>query len=85
VLSKPLRDADDVELINAHRKVDLLKVERPELECWELEQYPRVLHEAKREGPAVYADVCLAGEDGLPVGKIKACCGAKTWTSWLAP
>jgi integrase len=72
VLSKALRYADDVKLIDAPRKVGLLKVERPEIECWELEQYPRILDAAKKEGPAVYAGACLAGEAGLRVGEIKA-------------
>lgn len=72
VLSKALRYADDVELIKAPRKIGLFKVERPEIEAWELEQYARILAAAKKEGPAVYAGVCLAGEAGLRVGEIKA-------------
>ncbi len=72
VLSKALRYADDVELIKAPRKIGLLKVERPEIECWDLEQYARILDAARREGPAAYAGVCLAGEAGLRVGEVKA-------------
>jgi integrase len=72
VLSKPLRYADDVELINAPRKIGLLKVERPEIECWKMEQYPRILDAARKEGPAAYAGASLAGEAGLRVGEIKA-------------
>ena len=49
MLSKALRYADDVKLIDAPRKVGLLKVERPEIECWELEQYPRILEAARKE------------------------------------
>lgn len=72
VLSKALRYADDVKLISAPRKIGLLKVERPEIECWELEEYARILAAAKKEGAAIYAATCLAGEAGLRVGEVKA-------------
>jgi hypothetical protein len=65
VLSKPLRYAVDVELINRAPKVGLLKVERPEIQWWDLDEYKRVLESAKVEGPEWYAAVCLAGEAGL--------------------
>jgi len=71
VLSKALRYADDVELIKAPRKIGLFKVERPEIESWELQEYARILAAARKEGPAVYAAVCLAGEAGLRVGEVK--------------
>jgi integrase len=72
VLSKALRYADDVKLISAPRKIGLLKVERPEIEFWELEEYARILAAAKKEGAAIYAATCLAGEAGLRVGEVKA-------------
>jgi integrase len=72
VLSKALRYADDVGLIKAPRKIGLFKVERPEIEAWEFEQYARILAAAKQESRAIYAAVCLAGEAGLRVGEIKA-------------
>jgi integrase len=72
VLSKALRYADDVELIRAPRKIGLYKVERPEIEAWEFEQYARILHAAKQESAAAYAATCLAGEAGLRVGEVKA-------------
>jgi integrase len=71
VLSKALRYADDVGLITAPRKIGLFKVERPEIEAWDLEQYARILAAAKKEGAAIYAAVCLAGEAGLRVGEVK--------------
>lgn len=71
VLSKALRYADDVALITAPRKIGLFKVERPEIEAWDLEQYARILVAAKKEGAATYAAVCLAGEAGLRVGEVK--------------
>ena len=72
VLSKPLHYAADVDLIPKAPKVGLFKVEAPEIEFWEFEQYARLLAEAERQGPTVFAAVCLAGESGLRVGEIKA-------------
>jgi integrase len=72
VLSKALRYADDVDLIRAPRKIGLFKVERPEIECWELDEYARILAAARNEGAVVYAAACLAGEAGLRVGEVKA-------------
>ena len=50
----------------------MFKVERPEIETWDFEQYARVLAAAKEESPMWYAGVCLAGEAGLRVGEVKA-------------
>jgi len=72
VLSKALRYALDVELITKAPKVGLYKVERPEIEPWDFEQYARLLAAAKAEGPDWYAAVCLAGEAGLRSGEVKA-------------
>ncbi len=70
-LSKPLHYAADVELIPKAPKVGLLKVEQPEIEYWELEEYARILRAAKKAGTVEYAATCLAGEAGLRVGKVK--------------
>jgi integrase len=72
VLSKALRYALDVELITKAPKVGLYRVERPEIEPWDFEQYARVLGAAKGEGPDWYAAACLAGEAGLRSGEVKA-------------
>jgi integrase len=72
VLSKPLKYAVDVELISNSPKIGLYKVERPEIEPWDFEQYARMLAAAKVEGPDWYAAVCLAGEAGLRSGEVKA-------------
>jgi integrase len=72
VLSKPLKYAVDVELISKSPKIGLYKVERPEIEPWDFEQYARMLAAAKIEGPDWYAAVCLAGEAGLRSGEVKA-------------
>lgn len=72
VLSKALRYALDCELITKVPKLGLFKVERPEIEPWDFEQYARLLAAAKIEGPDWYAAACLAGEAGLRSGEIKA-------------
>jgi integrase len=72
VVSKPLRDAVDVEVIPRAPKVGLFKVEQPEIEFLEFEHYSRILAAAAKEGPLPYSAVCLAGEAGLRVGEVKA-------------
>jgi integrase len=72
VLSKPLRYAYDAELIDRVPKVGLFRVEQPEIELWDFEQYARVLSAARAEGDLAFAAICLAGEAGLRVGEVKA-------------
>ena len=72
VLSKALKYAVDCELITKSPKIGLYKVERPEIEPWDFEQYARILKAAKVEGADWYAAVCLAGEAGLRSGEVKA-------------
>src|ERR1700744_279146 len=71
VLSKSLRYAADVELIDHAPRVGMFKLERPEFVCWDLAQYKRILDAAKVEGDDWYVAVCLAGEAGLRVGEIR--------------
>lgn len=70
-LSKPLNYAADVGIINRAPRVGLLRVERPEIEFWEFDEYVRLLAAAKKDGPQSYAASCLAGEAGLRVGEVK--------------
>lgn len=72
VLSKPMKYAVDCELIAKAPRIGLFKVERPEIESWDFEQYARLLAAAKLEGADWYAAVCLAGEAGLRSGEVKA-------------
>jgi integrase len=72
ILSKPLHYAADVELIAKAPKVGLFKVEAPEIEFWEFEEYARLLGAAEKLEPVVFAANCLAGEAGLRVGEVKA-------------
>lgn len=72
VLSKALRYAADVELIEAAPRIGLIQTDRPEIVCWTIEEYARLLAAAEAEGARWYAAVCLAGEAGLRVGEVKA-------------
>ena len=72
VLSKSLRYAEDVRLIAHAPRVQLYKIERPEIEWWEIQDYARILEAAKAKGSKWYLAVCLAGEAGLRVGEIRA-------------
>lgn len=72
VLSKALRYAQDVQLIDRAPRVGLLKIERPEIECWDFEQYGRILLAAKHEGEPWYVASLLAGDAGLRIGEIRA-------------
>ena len=72
ILSKPLRYAKKVRVIADVPDMGLLRVERPEIEAWELEQYRSYLATAKEMSPSRYAAACLGGEAGLRVGEIKA-------------
>jgi integrase len=72
VLSKPMKYAVDCELISKSPKIGMYKVERPEIEPWDFEQYARLLKAAKIEGDDWYAAVSLAGEAGLRSGEVKA-------------
>jgi integrase len=72
VLSKALTYAEQARVISAAPCVGLLKVERPEIVAWSLEEYARLLAAAKALDPTWYAACCLAGEAGLRVGEIRA-------------
>lgn len=71
VLSKALKYAEDVQLIKRAPKVGIFRTERPEIECWDFDQYARLLEAARAEGPEWYAAVCLAGDGGLRIGEVK--------------
>jgi len=70
VLSKPLHYAEDVELIAKAPKVGLFKVEPPEIQFWEFEEYARLLAAAEKLGVLEYVAACLAGEAGCRIGEI---------------
>ncbi len=72
VLSKALNYAEQAKVIPSAPSVGMLKVERPEIVAWSLEEYARLLAAAKALDPTWYAACCLAGEAGLRVGEIRA-------------
>jgi integrase len=72
VLSKPLRYAEEVRLLNRAPRIGMLKVERPAGRWIELEQYPLLLEGAQVEGTMWYVAACLTGEAGLRIGEVKA-------------
>jgi len=72
VLSKALRYAEDVRLIDKAPKVGLLWAERPEIVAWSLDEYARVLRAARELDASWYVAVCLAGEAGLRIGEVRA-------------
>ncbi len=71
VLSKALKYAEDVEMIQRAPKVGIFRTERPEIECWDFDQYARLLEAAEEEGPRWLAAVALAGDGGLRVGEVR--------------
>ena len=72
VLSKALRYALDVEILEKMPRIGSYKIEAPEIEPWDFDEYVRILDSARIEGPDWYAAVCLAGESGFRSGEIKA-------------
>jgi integrase len=72
VLSKALKYAEQAQVIARAPAVGLLKVERPEIVAWSLEEYARLLEAARRLDPVWYTAVCLAGEAGLRIGEVRA-------------
>ena len=72
VLSKALNYAEQARVIARAPYVGLLKVERPEIVAWSVEEYATLLAAAKALDPMWYAACCLAGEAGLRVGEIRA-------------
>jgi integrase len=72
VLSKALAYAEQARVLSSAPSVGMLKVERPEIVAWSLEEYARLLAAAKALDPMWYAACCLAGEAGLRIGEIRA-------------
>jgi integrase len=71
VLSKALNYAEQAKVIPSAPSVGMLKVERPEIVAWSLEEYARLLAAAKTLDPMWYAASCLAGEAGLRIGEVR--------------
>lgn len=72
ILSKALRYAEEVEMIDKMPRIRLYPVERPQIVYWEFEQYAQLLVTAKQMDAAWFAATLLAGEAGLRIGEILA-------------
>lgn len=72
VLSKALNYAEQARVIARAPYIGLLKVERPEIVAWSVEEYATLLAAASALDPTWYAACCLAGEAGLRIGEIRA-------------
>ena len=73
VLSKSLRYAARVRLIEHAPEMGLFKIERPEIESWSFEEYARLIAAARKDyDPEWSVAVLLAGEAGLRIGEVRA-------------
>ncbi|MCU1278319.1 MAG: phage integrase family protein, partial [bacterium] len=73
VLSKSLRYAARVRLIEHAPDMGLFKIERPDIESWSFEEYARLTAAARKDyDPEWYVAVLLAGEAGLRIGEVRA-------------
>lgn len=73
VLSKALRYAEDKRVIDRAPKVGMFKIEQPEIEWWDFEEYTRLVRATFSSSiPDWHLVTCLAGEAGLRIGEIRA-------------
>ena len=72
VLSKALRYAEEVEVIERAPRIKAGRFERPEIVVWDFSEYARLIAAAKRDGAQWHAATLLAGEAGLRVGELLA-------------
>jgi len=72
VISTALKYAAKKGVIARAPEVGIFKIASPEIEWWEFDEYARVLVAARQEGPMWYAASCLAGEEGVRIGEVRA-------------
>jgi integrase len=72
VLSKVLRNAEEVDLIDRVPKIRSYRCEKPEIETWDFEEWSRLLEGARRVGPWLLVAALLAGDAGLRLGEVLA-------------
>jgi len=70
VLSKPMKYAEKVKVITSAPHVGISKLERPEAEFYEFEQWADLIHAAESVDERVAT--LLAGDHGLRVGEVRA-------------
>ena len=72
ILSNALKYAAEVELIDEAPRIRAYKSERPEIECWDLDEWRRFVTTARNEGPGMLVAALLAGDAGLRLGGVLA-------------
>jgi integrase len=72
ILSNALKYAAEVELIDEAPRIRAYKSERPEIECWDLDEWRRFVTTARDEGPGMLVAALLAGDAGLRLGEVLA-------------
>ena len=70
VVSHALAYAEEVGLVEKAPRIRSYKFERPEIECWELNEWRRFLEVAAREGDGLLEASLLAGDAGLRLGEV---------------
>jgi integrase len=70
VVSNALKYAEEVGLIDEAPRIRQYRFERPQMDCWEFEEWKRLLDTAGREGEALSVAMLLAGDAGLRLGEV---------------
>jgi integrase len=70
VVSNALRYAEEVGLIDEAPRIRPYKFERPEIQCWEIDEWRRLLAGARVEGEWMLVSMLLAGDAGLRLGEV---------------
>jgi hypothetical protein len=72
ILSNALKYAAEVDLIDEAPRSRAYKSERPETECWDLDEWRRVVTTARNEGPGMFVAASWAGDAALRLGQVLA-------------
>jgi integrase len=70
VVSHALAYAEEVGLVEKAPRIRSYTFERPEIECWELDEWRRFLDAAARAGDGMLVATLLAGDAGLRLGEV---------------
>jgi integrase len=70
VVSNALAYAREVDLIDQAPRIRPYKFERPQIECWELAEWGRILVAARGDGDRLLIAALLAGDAGLRLGEV---------------
>jgi integrase len=70
VVSNALRYAEEVGLIEEAPRIRPYKFERPEIQCWEIDEWRRLIDAARVEGEWMVVSMLLAGDAGMRLGEV---------------